>query len=108
MHIVTRHTFTKSAAAGIAVAALYLSGCSDIETALNEGGDTPCSEFVKQDANKQRQTITKAIKEQSGNDNEPMGVVVDAGIVSVNLLCQVQANQDTPIKNANLVGAIPR
>ncbi|MBJ8345366.1 hypothetical protein [Antrihabitans sp. YC2-6] len=103
------HVITRSAAVGVVIAAFLLAGCSDIEKALNEGGDTPCKEFVKQDQNKQRQTITKAIKEQSGNDNEPMGVVVDAGIVSVNLLCQVQTNQDVPIKQANLVGAlVPR
>lgn len=98
-----------SAVVGAAAAALLLSGCTDIEEALNEGGDTPCSDYLKQDRDKQRQTITKAIKEQTNSDNEPAGTAVDAGTISVNLLCQVQANRDTPIKNADLVGiVVPR
>ena len=95
--------------AATAVSAVWLTGCSDVDEALNEGADTPCSDFVKQDADEQRQTITKAIKQQTDTDNEPLGAAVDAAIVSVNLLCQIQTNQDAPIKNADLLGAlVPR
>ena len=37
---------------------------------------------------------------------EPLGTAVDAAIVSVNLLCQIQTNRDVPIKNADLLGAV--
>ena len=87
-------------------AAVVLTGCSDVEEALNEGADTRCSDFIEQGADEQRQTITKALKQQTGDDGEPLGTTVDATILSVNLLCQLQGNRDTPIKNADLLGGI--
>lgn len=87
-----------------AVAVLCLSGCSEVKEAVNKGGDTPCSEFVKQDTDKQRITITKFLKENSSSDNEPAGTAVDATIVAVGLLCSVQANADAPIKDADIGG----
>lgn len=91
---------------GIAAIALVLAGCSDIEKALNKGGDTPCSEYIKQDADTKRVTITKAVKEYNNTENEPAGTVVDMGILKADLLCGAQLNPDTPIKNADFAGAI--
>ncbi|MGV9821815.1 hypothetical protein [Nocardia xishanensis] len=89
---------------GMAAAALLLAGCTDIERALNKGGDTPCSEYVTQDPDTKRTTITKFVKQQTGDDREPAGTVVDATIISVDLLCATQRNTETPIKNADVAG----
>ncbi|TQM33092.1 hypothetical protein [Nocardia bhagyanarayanae] len=89
---------------GAAAAALLLAGCTDIERALNKGGDTPCSEYVKQDADTKRMTITKFVKQQTGDEREPAGTAVDATIISVDLLCAGQRNAETPIKNADVAG----
>ncbi|MEU7767502.1 hypothetical protein AB0B25_20515 [Nocardia sp. NPDC049190] len=89
---------------GIAAIAMVLAGCTDIERALNRGGDTPCNEYIKQDQDTKRTTITKFVKEQSQNDREPAGTVVDATIVSVDVLCGSQANAQTPIENADVAG----
>ena len=97
-------TPAKLAIATSAIAVLCLTGCSEVKEAVNKGGDTPCSEFVKQDQDKQRITITKFLKENSNSDNEPAGTAVDASIVAVGLLCSVQANADAPIKKADLGG----
>ncbi|WP_067836730.1 hypothetical protein [Nocardia lijiangensis] len=89
---------------GIAAAALLLAGCTDIERALNKGGDTPCNEYVTQDPDTKRTTITKFVKQQTGDEREPAGTVVDATILSVDLLCATQRNAQTPIKNADVAG----
>ncbi|MBL1079399.1 hypothetical protein JK358_33835 [Nocardia sp. 2] len=87
-----------------AFAVTLLSGCTDVARALNKGGDTTCSEYLNQNADDQRMTITKAIKQQTGNDAEPAGTQVDITMASVQALCQVQANSETPIKNADIAG----
>ncbi|MEV0298459.1 hypothetical protein [Nocardia sp. NPDC050710] len=87
-----------------AAAALLLAGCTDIERALNQGGDTPCSEYVKQDPDTKRMTITKFVKQQTGSDQEPAGTVVDATIITVDVMCGAQRNAETPIKNADVAG----
>ncbi|MFI9504040.1 hypothetical protein [Nocardia sp. NPDC052566] len=89
---------------GVAVVALLLAGCTDIQRALNRGGDTPCNEYVKQDQDTKRMTITKFVKQQTGDEHEPAGTVVDATMVSVDLLCGAQLNGETPIKNADVAG----
>lgn len=81
-----------------------LTGCTEVKTALNKGGDTKCSDYVKQDADTQRMTITKFIKQQTGDEHEPPGTQVDLSMAAVQTLCQVQANGDTPIKNADIAG----
>ncbi|GAB2668242.1 hypothetical protein [Nocardia goodfellowii] len=95
-----------NAGTGFAVAAVavLLSGCTDVEKALNRGGDTPCSEYVTQDQDTKRMTITKFVKQQTGEQNEPAGTVVDATLISVDLLCGAQRNTQTPIKNADVAG----
>ncbi|ONM50086.1 hypothetical protein [Nocardia donostiensis] len=104
---------TTIARAGLAVAAAALtalvsSGCTDIERALNKGGDTPCREYIEQDPDTKRTTITKFVKEQTTDDREPAGTTVDATIVAVDMLCGAQANADTPIKNADVAGIFIR
>ncbi|MDO3650636.1 hypothetical protein [Nocardia mangyaensis] len=101
MHATTR---TGAVAVGVAVLAALATGCSDIEQALNQGGDTTCRDYVTQEPDTKRITITKAIKQQTGTDNEPAGTIVDSMIVQVDLLCAGQRNVDTPIKNADIAG----
>ncbi|MFD6390853.1 hypothetical protein ACWF9G_22475 [Nocardia sp. NPDC055029] len=101
MHATTR---TGALAVGVAVLAVLASGCAEVERVLNQGGDTPCREYVNQEADTKRITITKAIKERNGTDNEPAGTLVDSMIVQVDLLCAGQRNIDTPIKNADIAG----
>lgn len=91
-------------AVGVAVLAPLVGGCTDIARALNQGGDTPCRDYVGQDPDTKRMTITKAIKQQTGQSNEPAGTVVDSLIVQVDLLCAGQRNADTPIKDADIAG----
>ncbi len=97
-----------TAVAAAALTVTLLTGCSDVEKALNKGGDTKCSDYLIQNADTQRVTITKFIKQQSGTENEPSGTQVDLSMAAVQALCQVQNNKDTPIKNANLAGILFR
>ncbi|WP_155981331.1 hypothetical protein [Nocardia sp. BMG111209] len=93
--------------AGVAVAtvaAALLTGCTEVQQALNKGGDTPCSDYVKQDQDTKRMTITKFVKQQTGDQHEPAGTTVDATLVSVDFLCGTQRNASTPIKNADVAG----
>ncbi|MEV0106414.1 hypothetical protein AB0H42_08735 [Nocardia sp. NPDC050799] len=90
----------------IAAAVLTLTGCTEIERAMNKGGDTPCREYVEQDQKTQRVTITKFLEEQQGA--EPSGTNVDLSIAAVNALCSVQANADTPIERADVAGIFIR
>ncbi len=94
----------KLAVTGLVAAGVSLTGCSEVETAVNRGGDTPCSDFVGQDAHDQRVTVTKFLNENNKEGTEPAGVVVDGTIVAVNLLCGVQGNADVPIRKADLAG----
>jgi acid stress chaperone HdeA len=89
---------------GVAAIALLLAGCADVQRVLNRGGDTPCSEYVKQDQDTKRMTITKFVKQQTKDDHEPAGTVVDGTMISVDLLCGAQRNAETPIKNADVAG----
>ncbi|MGY4103219.1 hypothetical protein ACW2Q0_27210 [Nocardia sp. R16R-3T] len=89
---------------GVAAVAALLAGCSDVERALNQGGDTACRDYVKQDQDTKRTTITKFIKQQTNNDHEPAGTAVDATMIQVDLLCGAQVNQDTAIKKADIAG----
>ncbi|PXX70931.1 acid stress chaperone HdeA [Nocardia tenerifensis] len=99
-------TLSRTGRTGLAIAAvaLVLAGCTDVQRALNRGGDTPCSEYVKQSQDEKRMTITKFVKQQTKDDHEPAGTVVDGTMVSVDVLCGGQRNADTPIKNADVAG----
>ncbi|NNH69117.1 hypothetical protein HLB23_04395 [Nocardia uniformis] len=88
----------------VAAGATLLSGCSDVERALNKGGDTKCSEYLAQDVDTQRVTVTKFIKQQTTTENEPTGTSVDFTMAAVQALCSVQNNAETPIKNADIAG----
>lgn len=96
---------TVGAAAVIALAAVLLAaGCAEAEKAVNKGGDTPCSEFVQQDAEKQRVTVRKFLEQEQSATTEPSVDTVDAAIVTIKLMCEAQANPDTPVKQADLTG----
>ncbi|WP_306361840.1 hypothetical protein [Nocardia sp. CC227C] len=97
-------TTTTAAAAALVLGVTLLSGCSDVERALNKGGETKCSDYLAQDADTQRVTVTKFIKQQTKTENEPTGTSVDFTMAAVQALCSVQANADTPIKNADIAG----
>lgn len=90
----------------IAAAALVLTGCTEIEQAMNKGGDTPCREYIEQDQETKRITITKFLEEQHGQ--QPTGTNVDLSMAAVDALCSVQANADTPIERADLAGIFIR
>ncbi|WP_051406950.1 hypothetical protein [Nocardia sp. CNY236] len=100
----TRGARIRTTGFAVAVLVAALAGCTDIERALNRGGDTPCSQYIEQDQDAKRMTITKFVKQQTQNENEPSGTVVDATMVAVELLCGTQANADTPIKDADVAG----
>lgn len=82
--------------------ALGISGCSEVEV-LNKGGETPCNEYIAQSPDEQRVTVKKFLKEQR-NGEDPTDANVDSGIDAIDLLCRVQKNAETPIKNADLTG----
>lgn len=94
----------KLIALGIIAAALSAAGCSEVETTLNKGGDTSCADYLKQDAHTQRVTVTKFLKQRNGTNDDPAGTAVDLTMSAVAGLCSVQANRDTAIKNASLIG----
>ncbi|GAB4586874.1 hypothetical protein [Nocardia sp. IFM 10818] len=97
----------RAAAAGCAAAATALfltAGCGEAEKIVNKGGDTPCSEFVAQDSEKQRVTARKFLEQEQDSTAEPSADTVDAAIAAITLMCEVQANRDTPIKKADLTG----
>ncbi len=82
--------------------ALSLSGCADVEV-LNKGGETPCNEYIAQDQKEQRTTVEKWLKETQQEDqvNEQN---LDSSVAAVDVLCRIQRNAETPIKNADLSG----
>ena len=90
----------------IAAAAFALTGCSEIEHALNKGGETPCRDYLEQDSEKKRLTITKYLEDELGR--QPSGTNVDLSMATVEGLCNVQANADTPINHADLAGIFTR
>ncbi|MFI9503948.1 hypothetical protein [Nocardia sp. NPDC052566] len=97
---------TKIAVLALAAAALWLGGCSEAEKAVNPGGDTKCTDFVRQDADKQRVTVAKFLEQESGDRPTPDARTVDAAVASIQLMCSAQANPETPIKKADLTGIL--
>lgn len=96
-----------AAVAAAAALAVLASGCEEAEKAVNKGGDTPCSEFVAQDKDKQRVTVTKFLEqERNGNAPATNDQTVDASIAAIELMCRAQANPDTPIRKADLTGIL--
>ncbi|WP_069161045.1 hypothetical protein [Nocardia altamirensis] len=92
-----------------AAAALLLGGCGeDAKKLVNKGGDTPCTEFLAQDADKQRITVTKFLEQERGSTTSPAtdATTVDAAIASIKLMCTAQANPSTPISKADLTGIL--
>jgi acid stress chaperone HdeA len=96
------------AVVSLVAAGLALAGCTEVQETLNKGGDTSCHDYLGQDQDKQRMTVTKFLKQRNGSDHEPSGTAVDATMTAVKLLCAVQSNSDVPIKNANIGGILPQ
>ncbi len=89
-----------------ACAAALLTGCSEVEKAMNRGGDTPCSEFTTMEFHDKQVTTRKFLENESRVDTTPSDLMVNQAVDQINLLCQLQANRDTPIRNADLVGIL--
>lgn len=86
---------------------VFASGCEEAEKAVNKGGDTPCSEFVAQDKDKQRVTVSKFLEQERNHNAPPTNdQTVDASIAAIELTCRAQANPDTPIRKADLTGIL--
>lgn len=98
--------FSLGIATAAIVATLGLSACSQAEEAINSGGDTKCSDYIAQDNDKQRVTVTKYLKERD-NGTEPNANQVDMAMTAIDLLCRAQNNASVPIKDADLAGIIP-
>ncbi|MGK8522466.1 hypothetical protein ACRS6B_13315 [Nocardia asteroides] len=89
----------------LAALAVGAGGCGDEPAKIvNKGGDTPCNEFVAQDAEKQRITTEKFLEQEREGDGKPDATTVDAAIAAIELMCAAQANPDTPIRKADLTG----
>jgi acid stress chaperone HdeA len=84
-------------AAAIAIAALLFSGCSASQV-INTGGDTKCSDFVKQDEKKQDSEVSKMLKDKSGA--EPSNLEITATRTSVSAYCQTVGKPDSKISEA--------
>ena len=87
----------RTVAAAIAVAALLLNGCSPSQI-INTGGDTKCSDFVKQDENKQDSEVSKMLKDKSGA--EPNNLEITATRMSAATWCQTIGTPDSKISGA--------
>ncbi|MBJ8343012.1 hypothetical protein JGU71_29445 [Antrihabitans sp. YC3-6] len=88
----------------VALSAVLLGGCSNVEEAVNKGGDTSCSDYLGQDADDRRVTVTKFLEEENGED--PAANAIDGAIIAIDVLCSAQQNADTPIKDADLAGIL--
>ncbi|MEV0251559.1 hypothetical protein AB0H76_33575 [Nocardia sp. NPDC050712] len=97
---------TTVAVAGLAAVALFTSGCSEAEKAVSKGGETPCSEFTKQDKDKQRTTVAKFLEQDQGQKDVPNDQTIDNSITAIELMCAAQSNPDTPINKADLTGIL--
>ncbi|MFD3702709.1 hypothetical protein ACFWUP_06135 [Nocardia sp. NPDC058658] len=97
------HRFRRTAIALLAVA-ITTAGCGDIERALNRGGATPCGDYLDQDADTQRLTITKFIQDRRDNSEDLSPATVDVARGGINMLCSIPSNADVPIENATLTG----
>jgi acid stress chaperone HdeA len=87
----------RTVAAAIAVAALLLSGCSASQI-INTGGDTKCSDFIKQDENKQNTEVSKMLKDKSGA--EPNNLEITATRMSAATWCQTLGTPGSKISEA--------
>lgn len=90
--------------AAVTVAALS-AACSDIEKAVNKGGDTRCSEYTAQDSPERHTTVTKYLEQERGKDGVDQDTV-DLAAAAIDLMCSAQANPDTPIRDADLTGIL--
>ncbi len=99
------HRWSAAGLALFAAGAVLLSGCTEVKQALNKGGDTTCADYVRQDQDTQRMTVTKFVQQQTGDtQHQPAGTTVDLTMAAVGFLCSTQRDAQTPIKNADVAG----
>ncbi|MFE3799615.1 hypothetical protein KHQ06_26200 [Nocardia tengchongensis] len=92
--------------AATTLAVLAVGSCDKAQELTNKGGSTPCSEFTKQDQSKQRVTVRKYLEQDTKITPTASPDTVDASIAAITLMCQAQANPDTPIRDADLTGIL--
>jgi acid stress chaperone HdeA len=85
------------ATATIAIAVLFLSGCSASQV-INTGGDTKCKDFITQDEKKQNEEISKMLKDKSGA--EPTNLEISATRLSATTYCQTIGKPESKISEA--------
>lgn len=78
--------------------ALLVGGCSEVETALNKGGDTTCGDYLKMDDHEKRVTVNKFLKEKAGNDAEPAGTLEDLAMATIGGLCPLPNSTEVKLK----------
>ncbi len=88
----------------IILAALTLSilSCDAAKDVVNNGGDTTCREYLAQDKDEQQRTVVQLLKEEEGGNEEPTPEAVELGSAAVAVLCQIENNRETPIREADL------
>lgn len=102
-----RRTLAGAPLAAVLLTAMLTTGCDQAKEAVNKGGETPCSEFVAQDSDKQHVTVRKYLQNDTKlTTSTPNSDTVDGAITAITLMCRAQANPDTPIKNADLTGVL--
>ncbi|MFD4440966.1 hypothetical protein ACFWPK_14475 [Nocardia sp. NPDC058519] len=94
----------RSAATALLAVAITTTSCGDLERALNRGGATPCRDYLDQDADDQRLTITKFIQDRRNNNEDLTPATIDVARGGVNMLCSIPSNADVPIEDATLKG----
>lgn len=85
------------APATIAIAALLFSGCSASQV-INTGGDTKCKDFTTQDEKKQKDEISKMLKDKNGT--EPNNMEISATRISAITYCQTVGTPESKISEA--------
>lgn len=104
-------TIQRPAGAALAMAAalvtVLVAGCSEVEKAMNRGGDTTCGDYLKKDDHNKRVTVTKYLQQRAGNEADPAGTAVDIAMAAIGGLCILPGKETVPIKNASGLPDMP-
>ncbi|BAX98937.1 hypothetical protein MSTE_03638 [Mycobacteroides stephanolepidis] len=77
------------------VAVALLSGCAGV---INQGGDTPCKDFIAAEEQKQNDAVSKMLKDQRGRDAS--NLEISATRTSVTMYCKTLGNDSSKIREA--------
>ena len=81
-------------ASTFALVLVPLAGCGALDS--NQGGDTPCGDYLAMTADEQRDVIDSYLSEQ-GNSN-PAGFEVTLTLQSAKLYCNTMGTSSDPIR----------